>query len=223
MENIFGNQTWRYVKFYWKKTFFFNYGLCCPFSEKRYICFLVNILAVLLILFIPNLVRKCQIMCSRIWVEEIVFLKFFGIASKENRFLLVTIATVLKENFPQFISKYFLCWCYFCKQKLSQRLRTWDMFSRRFSIVCIAMATGSSIWAYATFFYGSVNFGFMSIYRQIFKVALFYLPKIYCFKERGSIMKSSYVIHPKSLGNLRTKFVMLEIKYRFTCGDSDLS
>ena len=152
MANIFGNQTWRYVKFYWKKTFFFNYGLCCPFSEKRYICFLVNILAVLLMLFIPNLVRKCQIMCSRIWVEEIVFLKFFGIASKENKFLLVTIATVLKENFPQFISKYFLCWCYFCKQKLSQRLPTWDMFSRRFSIVCIAMATGSSIWAYTTFF-----------------------------------------------------------------------
>ena len=135
-----------------KKHLFFNYGLCCPFSEKRYICFLVNILAVLLIFFIPNLNRKCQIMCSRIWVEEIVFLKFFGIASKENRFLLVTIATVLKENFPQFISKYFLCSCYFCKQKLSQRLRTWDMFSRRFSIVCIAMATGSSIWAYTNIF-----------------------------------------------------------------------
>ena len=140
------------LNFIEKKTFFFNYGLCCPFSEKRYICFLVNILAVLLILFISNLVRKCQIMCSRIWVEEIVFLKFFGIASKENRFLLVTIATVLKENFPQFISKYFLCWCYFCKQKLSQRFRTWDIFSRRFSIVCIAMATGSCIWAYTNIF-----------------------------------------------------------------------
>ena len=75
------------LNFIEKKTFFFNYGLCCPFSEKRYICFLVNILAVLLILFIPNLVRKCQIMCSRIWVEEIVFLKFFGTVSKENMFL----------------------------------------------------------------------------------------------------------------------------------------
>ena len=49
-----------------EKNTFFNSGLCPPFSEKRYICFLVNILAALLIIFIPNLVRKCQIMCSRI-------------------------------------------------------------------------------------------------------------------------------------------------------------
>ena len=142
-----GEYFWKWnlkkVKFYWKKQFFFNSGLCGPFSEKRYICFLVNILAAPLIILIPNLVRKCQIICSRIWVEEIVFLTFFGTVSKENRFLLVTIATVVKENFPQFISKYFLSWWYFYKQKLSQRLGTWDVLSRRFSIVCISMATGN--------------------------------------------------------------------------------
>ena len=57
-----------------EKNTFFNSGLCPPFSEKRYICFLVNILVALLIIFIPNLVRKCQIMCCRIRVEEIMFL-----------------------------------------------------------------------------------------------------------------------------------------------------
>ena len=106
-----------------------------PVFWKQYLCFLVNILAALLIFFIPNLVRKCQLMSSRIWAEEIMFLKFFGTVSKENRLLLVIITTVVKESFPQFISKYFLFWCCFCKQKLYQRLGTWDIFSRRFSIV----------------------------------------------------------------------------------------
>ena len=143
LENIFGNETWRKLNFIEKNNFFFNSGLCGPFSEKRYICFLLNILAALLIILIPNLVRKCQIICTRIWVEEIVFLTFFGTVSKENRFLLLTIATVVKENLPQFISKYFLSWWYFYKQRLSQRLGTWDIFSRRFSIVCISMTTGN--------------------------------------------------------------------------------
>ena len=123
-----------------KKNKFFNSGLCLPFSEKRYVCFLVNILTALLIIFIPNLVRKCQIMCSRTWVEEAVFLKFFCTVSKENRFLLVTTPCQGKSS-----SKYFLC-CYFCKQKLSHRLGTWDIFCRRFSIICISMARGPNIF-----------------------------------------------------------------------------
>ena len=85
-----------------EKNTFFNSGLCPPFSEKRYICFLVNILAALLIIFIPNFIRKCQIMCSRMIRGNHVSM------IKENRFLLVPIATVVKENFSQFISKYFL-------------------------------------------------------------------------------------------------------------------
>ena len=148
------------LNFIEKKNKFFNLGLCPPVSEKRYICFLVNILAALLIIFILNLVRKCQIMCSRIWVEEIVFLKFFGTVSKENRFLLVAIATVVKDNFPQFISKYFLYWCYFCKQKLSHSLETWDIFSGRFSIGCISMATGPKIWTYTNIFLWFCKFQF---------------------------------------------------------------
>ena len=32
----------------------------------------------------------------------------------------------------------------------------------------------------------------------MFKDVFFYLPKIYCFKEKSVIMKSSYVIHRKS-------------------------
>ena len=72
----------------------------------------------------------------------------------------------------------------------------WNMryFFRRFSIVCISMETGPKIWTCTSIFCGSVNFSFISIYWQIFKVVLFYLPKIYCFKEKG-VMKSSYVIH----------------------------
>ena len=147
------------LNFIEKKNKFFNSGVCPPFSEKRYICFLVNILAALLIIFIPNLVRKCQIMCSRIWVEK-NFLKFFGTVSKENRFLLVTIGTVVKESFPQFISNYFLSWCYFYKQKLSQRLETWDIFSWRFSIVCISMATGPKVWTYTNIFLWFYKFQF---------------------------------------------------------------
>ena len=143
-----------------RKTFFFDSGLCRLFSEKRYICFLVNILAALLIILVPNLVRKCQIMCSRIWVEKIMFLKFFGTVSKENRFLLATIATVVKEIFPQFILSYFLSWCYFCRQKLSHRLGTWGIFSRRFSIVCISMATGPTIWTYTNIFLWFYKFQF---------------------------------------------------------------
>ena len=177
-----------------EKKLFFNSGLCCPFSEKWYICFLVNVLASLLIIFVPNLVRKCQMMCSRIWVEGIVFLKFFGTVFKENRFLLVTIATIVNENFPQFISKHFLSWWYFCKQKLYQRLGTWDIFLEDFLLLAFPWKQGPKFGHIPTFFCGSVNFIFISIYWQIFKVVLFYLPKIYCFKEKG-VMKSSYVIH----------------------------
>ena len=55
------------LNFIEKKThIFLNLGLCRSFSEKRYICFLVNILAALLIIFVANLVRKCQMMYSRI-------------------------------------------------------------------------------------------------------------------------------------------------------------
>ena len=185
LENIFGNKTWRYVKFYWKRNKFFNLGLCPPFSEKRYICFLVNILAALLIIFILNLVRKCQIMCSRIWVEKIVFLKFFGTVSKENKFLLVTIATVVKENFPRFISKYFLCWCYFCEQNFLTGLEHDIFFLEDFLLFAFPWQQGPKFGHIPTFFCGSVNFSFISIYWQIFKVVLFYLPKIYCFKEKG--------------------------------------
>ena len=96
-------------------------------------------------------------------------------------------------------------------------------FLEDFLLFALPWQRGPAFEHIPTFFYGSVNFRFISIYRQIFKVALFYLPKIYCFRERGAIMKSSYVIHPKSFGNLGTKFVILDIKYRFTCGDSDLS
>ena len=166
-----------------KKTFFFNSGLCRLFSEKRYICFLVNILAALLIIFVPNLVRKCQILCSRIWVEKIMFLKIFGTVSKENRFLLATIATVVKEIFPQFISRYFLS-CYFCRQKLSHRLGRWDIFSRRFSIVCISMARGPTIWTYTNIFLWFCKFQFYIYVLTNFKLVLFYLRKIYCFKEK---------------------------------------
>ena len=143
------------------------------------------------------MVRKCQIICSRIWIDEIVFLTFFGTVSKENRFLLVTIATVAYENFPQFISNYFLSWRYFYKQKLSQRLGTWDIFSRRFSIVCISMATGRKIWTYTKIFLLFCKFQFYIYIVTNFKVVLFYLPKIYCFKEKGVIMKSTNVIHLK--------------------------
>ena len=72
-----------------KKQDFLNSGLYWPFSEKRYICFPINILAALLIIFIPNLVRKCQIICSKICAEETVFLRFFGIVCKENRLFLL--------------------------------------------------------------------------------------------------------------------------------------
>ena len=156
LKNIFENESWRNVKFYWKKKqFFFNSGLCCPFSENRCICFLVNILAALLFLY-----QTWSENMSRIWIHEEIVSKFFGTVSKENRFLLVTIATVVKENFSQFISKYFLSWCYFYKQKLSQRLGTWDIFSRRFSIVCISMATGPKIWTYTNNFLWFCKFQF---------------------------------------------------------------
>ena len=92
-----------------KKEHFFNSGLCCLFSEKRYICFLVYTLAALLTILIPDLVRKYQIMCSRIWAEEIVFLKFLALHPK---LLLVAIETTDKENFPQSKLKYFLYRCY---------------------------------------------------------------------------------------------------------------
>ena len=152
LENIFGNETWRYVTFYWKKQNIFNPGLCWLFSEKRYICFLVNILAALLIIFVPNLVRKCQIMCSRIWVEEIVFLKFSGFVSKDNRFLLVAIATVVKENFPQFKITLFFILMLFLQTKTFSEVGTGDIFSRRFSVVCISMATEPKIWTYTNIF-----------------------------------------------------------------------
>ena len=138
-----------------KKQFFFNSGLCCRFSENRCICFLVNILAALLFLY-----QTWSENMSRIWIHEEIVSKFFGTVSKENRFLLVTIATVVKENFSQFISKYFLSWYYFYKQKLSQRLGTWDIFSRRFSIVCISMATGPKIWTYTNNFLWFCKFQF---------------------------------------------------------------
>ena len=138
-----------------KKQFFFNSGLCCPFSENWCICFLVNILAALLFLY-----QTWSENMSRIWIHEEIVSKFFGTVSKENRFLLVTIATVVKENFSQFISKYFFSWCYFYKQKLSQRLGTWDIFSRRFSIVCISMATGPKIWTYTNNFLWFCKFQF---------------------------------------------------------------
>ena len=41
-----------------KKTIFLNSGLCQPFSEKWYICFVVNIVATLLIVFVPNFFQK---------------------------------------------------------------------------------------------------------------------------------------------------------------------
>ena len=136
-------------------------------------------------------------MYPRIWVEEIVFLKLFGTVSKENRSLLVTIATIAKENFPQFISKHFLSWCYFCKQKLSHRLGTWDIFSRTFSIVCIFMATTPKIWTYTNIFLWFCKFQFYIYILTNIQTCVVYLPKIYCFKEKGVIKKSSYVIHRK--------------------------
>ena len=136
-------------------------------------------------------------MCSRIWVEKIVFLKFFGTVSKENKFLLVTIATVVKENFPRFISKYFLCWCYFCEQNFLTGLEHDIFFLEDFLLFAFPWQQGPKFGLIPTFFCGSVNFSFISIYLQIFKGVLFYLPKIYCFKEKGVIMKSSYVIHLK--------------------------
>ena len=166
-----------------KKTFFFNSGLCRLFSEKQYICFLVNILAALLIIFVPNLVRKCQILCSRIWVEKIMFLKIFGTVSKENRFLLATIATVVKEIFPQFISRYFLS-CYFCRQNFLTGLEGEIFFLEDFLLFVFPWQEGPQFGHIPTFFCGFVNFSFISTYWQIFKLVLFYLRKIYCFKEK---------------------------------------
>ena len=171
------------LNFIEKKTFFFNYGLCCPFSEKRYICFLVNILAVLLILFIPNLVRKCQIMCSRIWVEEIVFLKFFGTASKENMFL----SRMIFLNSYQSI---FYADVIFANKNFLRGFEHEIFFLEDFLLFALPWQRGTAFEHIPIFFYGSVNFGFISICRQIFRVGLFYLPRIYCFRERGAIMES---------------------------------
>ena len=41
-----------------KKTIFLNSGLCQPFSEKWYICFVVNIVATLVIVFVRNFFQK---------------------------------------------------------------------------------------------------------------------------------------------------------------------
>ena len=128
-----------------------------------------------------------------------LFLKFFGTVSKENRSLLVTIATVAGENFSQFTTKHFLSWCYFCKQELSHRLGTWDivLFLEHFLLFAFSWQQGPKFEHIPTFFCGSVNFSFISIYWQILKLVLFYLPKIYWFKEKGVIKKCSYVIHRK--------------------------
>ena len=111
--------------------------------------------------------------------------KIFWHCMQGKQTFFVDMATNVKEIFSQLKSKYFFTLIFFTK-----RFGTWDIFS----IVCISMATKPKIWTCTNIFCDSVNFSFISIYWQIFKVVLFYLPKIYCFKEKGVIMKSSYVI-----------------------------
>ena len=161
-----------------KNFFFFNSGLCHPFSEKRYIWFLVNILAALLIIFMPNLVRKCQIMCSRMRVEEIVFLRnccqgtFSSIYIKVFFILMLFLRT--KTFSEAWKMRYFFQKIFYCLHFHDKRAQNLDIYQ---------------------YFFWFCKFQFYIYILKIFKVVLFYLPKIYYFKEKGVIMKSSYVIH----------------------------
>ena len=127
-------------------------------------------------------------MCSRIWVEEIVFLKFFGTVSKENMFL----SRMIFLNSYQSI---FYADVIFANKNFLTVLKHEIFFLKDFLLLAFPWQQGPKFGHIPTFFCGSVNFSFISIYWQIFKVVLFYLPKIYCFKEKGVIMKSSYVIY----------------------------
>ena len=87
------------------------------------------------------LVSWCKIRCSRIQTEEINFWQFLETVSKENRFSLVTLATVAKESFPPCKSNNFLFWFVWCIYEVLLWSTTSDIFTRKFSIVLVTMVT----------------------------------------------------------------------------------
>ena len=93
-----------------------------------------------------------------------MFLKFFGTVSKENRFLLVTIATIVKEIFLNSYQSIFYPDVIFANKNFLTGLEHEIFFLEDFPLFAFPWQQGSKFGHIPAFFSGSVNFSFISIY-----------------------------------------------------------
>ena len=100
--------------------------------------------------------------------------KIFWHCMQGKQTFLVAMATVVKKIFSQLKSKCFLPW-YFLPRGLKHEI----FFLEDFLLFAFPWQQGLKFGHIPTIFCGSVNFSFISIYWQIFKVVLFCLSKIF--------------------------------------------
>ena len=92
-----------------------------------------------------------------------MFLKIFGTVSKENRFLLVTIGTVVKESFLNSYQIIFYPDVIFTNKNFLRGLKHETFFLEDFLLFAFPWQQGPKFGHIPTFFCGSINFSFISI------------------------------------------------------------